>query len=238
MKNIRRGVTVILLFFCALTASGDEVFTISTSYNNLLSNPEHTGMLDRIMTEVFRRINVPMELVYTETDKSVFDVNAGILDGEINRIAGFDKLYPNLVQVPEPNMIMRFVAFARKKIIVDGWESIKDLYIGHVGGWKIIEDNVKSFPHVISTPTEKELFRMLADNRIDVALYSLLTGLSVIKTMQLEDIIALDPPLESRNMYLYVHKKHRQLVEKIAKTLREMKADGSYDRIVSDFNGL
>ncbi|MDZ7760731.1 MAG: hypothetical protein U5L00_10805 [Desulfovermiculus sp.] len=44
----------------------------------------------------------------------------------------------------------------------------------------------------------------------------------------------LEPPLASRNMYLYMHKKHRHLVELLAGALRRMKQDGTYARIVTE----
>ena len=211
-----------------------EVFTISTSYNNLLSNPEQTGMLDRILHEVFLRLGMEMELVFTPTEKSLVDVNAGLLDAEMNRISGMESSFPNLVQVPEPNMTMHFVAFAKKDLPIDGWESLKDYYIGMVRGWKILENNTRDFPHVVRTPTEIELFTMLQKDRLDAALYSLLTGYAVLKDRGITGVQHIEPPLASRDMYLYVHKKHALLAGPIAEVLREMKADGTYQNIVKE----
>jgi len=210
-----------------------ETFTISTSYQNLLSNSEGTGMLDLILNEAFRRIGMKVEFVYTTTGKSLVDVNAGVFDGEINRIAGMETQYPDLRRVPEPNMVMDFVAFATKPFRISGWESIRDLDIGLVRGWKILEDNTKGFPNVVTLPTELELFNMLRKGRIDVALYDLYTGYVVLNELGMKDAVSLDPPLASREMFLYVHKKHDALRDRIAVALREMKADGTWSRIVA-----
>jgi len=51
---------------------------------------------------------------------------------------------------------------------------------------------------------------------------------------ELEDIYHLEPPLASREMYLYLNKKHEHLVEKVAEALRSMKEDGRYDQIVKE----
>jgi polar amino acid transport system substrate-binding protein len=222
----------LLLFPARLTA--EAVFRISTSYNNLLSNPEQTGMLDRLMIEVFRRLDIPMEIVFIPTERSLVDVNAGLLDGEINRIEGMEANYTNLVRVPEPNMTMHFVAFSRRDYRIAGWDSIRDRYIGLVSGWKILESNTDGFPHVVRTPTEIELFTMLAKDRLDIALYSKLTGYATVRALGYDDIRHLEPPLASRHMYLYVHAKHADLVGSIAAALRAMKADGTYDSIVDE----
>jgi len=231
-----------VLFACAilaLTVSGvlgaeEGVFTISTSYKSLLSNPEQTGMLDRLMKEAFRRIGIRAEIVFNPTERSLVDVNAGLADAELNRIEGMERSFPNLVRVPEPNMTMHFVAFARQPLSINGWESLRDLHIGIVRGWKILEKNTEGFPHVTLVPTETELFTMLQKDRIDVALYDKLTGYEQLNERGFTSIRHLEPPLASKEMFLYLNKKHKDLAEAIAKSLRDMKQDGTYDRIVKD----
>ncbi len=131
-------------------------------------------------------------------------------------------------------MVMEFVAFSRRPIEIDGWESLRDLDIGVVRGWKILEDNIAGFPHVTRVPTEVELFNMLRLDRIDVALYSKLTGLAVLQEKQIEGVQALTPALATREMFLYVHAGHESLTEQLASTLRDIKSDGTYVAIVSD----
>jgi polar amino acid transport system substrate-binding protein len=233
---------ILVLCVCAMVAlTGSNIwaaeegtFKISTSYKSLLSNPEQTGMLDRLMKEVFRRIGRHVEIVFTPTERSLVDVNAGLLDAELNRIAGMEKSFPNLVQVPEPNMTMHFVAFAKKPCPIGGWNSLKNLHIGIVRGWKILEDNTQGFPHVILVPTETELFTMLEKDRIDVALYDKLTGYEQLGLRGFTDIRHLEPPLASRDMFLYLNQKHKDLAAPVADALRAMKADGTYDRIVRE----
>jgi len=233
---------ILVLCACAMVAlagssvraAEDGAFTISTSYKSLLSNPEQTGMLDRLMKEAFQRIGLRAEIVFNPTERSLVDVNAGLVDAELNRIEGMEKHFPNLVRVPEPNMIMHFVAFAKKSYPIDGWKSIEPLYIGIVRGWKILEKNTEGFPHVTFAPTETELFNMLQKDRIDVALYAKLTGYEQLNLRGFTEIRHLEPPLASRPMFLYLNKKHADLTGPLADALRAMKADGTYDRIVKE----
>lgn len=212
----------------------EKTCSVSTSYNNLLSNDRQDGMLDRIINEAFRRIGLDCEIVYRQTDQSLFDVNAGLLDGEINRVAGMEGSFPNLVPLHEPNMTMHFVAFAKRDYGIDGWKSIMNLNVGVVRGWKILEQHTEGFPKVVYVPTERELFRMLALGRIDIALYSKLTGYAALKEYGYTDIRHLEPPLASRDMFLYLHKKNRHLVPELDAAIRTMKNDGTYDQIVEE----
>ncbi|MFW6380794.1 MAG: substrate-binding periplasmic protein [Spirochaetota bacterium] len=227
-----RALCVLMLSLTiVVSAPTQEPFTISTSYQNLLSNSDKTGLLDRVFTELFDRLGVEMEIVFSPTARSLVDVNAGIIDAEANRIAGMEAEYPNLRRVPEPNMTMEFVAFAKHEHQIDGWDSIRELDIGIVRGWRILEENTSGFPYVVTVPTEVELFTMLDRGRIDIALYARLTGYSCLAEMDLEGITHLEPPLATRDMYLYVHEKHADLTDDIARVLREMKDDGTYQAI-------
>ncbi len=233
-------ILLISLVYTPALAQTDEdlpVLTVSTSYKSLFSTSEQTGMLDRIVKEAFQRIGIKTEIVFNPTGRSSEDVNEGFADVEINRIEGMEALYPNLIRVPEPNMVMNFVAFAKQDFKIDGWESIKDLYIGIVKGWKILEDNTADFPNVTIVPTETELFTMLEKGRIDIALYCSLDGYEQLILLGLKDIHHLEPPLASRNMYLYLNKKHQELVEPVAQALRDMKEDGTYQKIVQETTG-
>jgi polar amino acid transport system substrate-binding protein len=236
IPDMRSRLFLLVLFALTiiLPAISQEAFTISTSYQNLLSNDRKDGLLDRVIAEAFRRIGMEVEFVYTPTARSLADVNAGLFDAEINRVAGMETQYPDLRRVSEPNMVMDFVAFSTRDIPIDGWESLRDLDIGTVKGWKILETNTEGYPGVVKVPTEIELFRMLSRGRLDVALYDLLTGYAVLDDLGLQNIAHLEPPLASMEMYLYVHRKHEGILPAIAGSLRAMKADGTYDRIVAE----
>jgi polar amino acid transport system substrate-binding protein len=215
-------------------AWSQETFTVSTSYQNLLSNSRGNGILDQLFREAFGRLGIEVEMVFTRTDFSIVDVNAGILDAEANRIAGLDEQFTNLRRVSEPNMTMEFVAFSRRPLEIDGWESIRDLDIGIVAGWKILEDHTRDFPHVVTVPTEAQLFEMLSKDRIDVALYAKLTGYAAIHQMGFTGISHLEPPLAVRPMYLYVHESKEELVDDIARAIRAVKEDGTYEAIFEE----
>ncbi len=149
-----------------------------------------------------------------------------------NRIA--DRSGLTCREAASSNMTMHFVAFSKKPFDIDGWKSIEPLHIGIVRGWKILEDNTRDFPHVTLVPTEIELFTMLEKDRIDVALYSMLTGYEQLNKRRFEGIQHLEPPLASRDMFLYLHKSRADLVQPVAEALRAMKQDGTYERIVTE----
>jgi polar amino acid transport system substrate-binding protein len=242
--------TTFLLLLCTpfsllpLSAlSADKVFIIGSSYTSFLSRPSHDGMLDRIAQEAFRRLGIGVQIQFLPTERSIIATNAGIIDVELNRIEGLERLYPNLVRVPESNMDFNFVAFSKERdLTTSGWSSLNGLRVGFVKGWKIFEEQLKDHPDITYVNSSEQLFRLLEKGYIDVALYGERVGRAQLKTMDITNLKVLSPPLAVRQMYMYVNKAHKDLVPDIAESLQSMKRDGTYDRIVFEseklyFNG-
>ena len=74
------------------------------------------------------------------------------------------------------------------------------------------------------------MFAMLDKGRVDVVLYERWQGLQRAKETGIK-VKVHEPPLASVDMYMYVHKKHAHLAPRLAEALREMKADGTYQKI-------
>lgn len=206
--------------------------TLTVSTNN---TPLDRRALQDLSQEAFRRAGVELRLVNLPSERSLHAANLGEVDGEGLRIAGLTAQYPNLVQVPERYIGISFVAFARDATIRldNGWDSLKPYSVAYIGGWKMFEANASAARVVNKVDKPEQLFRMLDGGRIDLALYTRADGVALVKGMGLSSIAPVAPALKDVDMYLYLNRKHEALVPKIAKALRDMKADGSYNRILS-----
>ena len=58
-------------------------------------------------------------------------------------------------------------------------------------------------------------------------------GIALARGMGLAKVVPLSPALKDVDMFLYLHRRHETLVPRLAQALREMKADGSYQRILA-----
>ena len=97
----------------------------------------------------------------------------------------------------------------------------------------MFEANASNARVVNKVDTPEQMFKMLELGRIDLALYTLADGEAYTRTHGLQSIAALEPALKSVDLYLYLNKKHAALVPKIAATIRDMKADGTYNTILA-----
>ena len=78
---------------------------------------------------------------------------------------------------------------------------------------------------------------MLEMGRLDVATLGYLSGLRVLKELQLLDVVhAIEPPLATRKLHLMLHRRHVALVPRLNAILAELKADGTIERIVESIS--
>jgi polar amino acid transport system substrate-binding protein len=230
---MRTRITILALIglLCGLAiAARAETLTISTN-----NTPLDRQALHDLSKEAFRRIGVDLKLVSLPSERSLHSANLGEVDGEGLRVPGLASQYPNLVQVPERYIGISFVAFARDASIrLDhGWESLKPHRVAFINGWKMFEGNAGGARVVSKVDKAEQMFLMLDGGRVDLALYTRADGVALARSMGLSSIAPLAPALKDVDMFLYLHRKHEALVPKLAQALREMKADGSYNRILA-----
>lgn len=222
------------LFALALPAFGQQP-TLTLSTNN---TPMDRKALDQLSQEAFRRIGVSFKLVSLPSERSLQSANLGEVDGEGLRIAGLGSQYPNLIQVPERFIGISFVAFARDASIRldQGWESLKPYSVAFITGWKMFEANAAGARVINKVDKPEQMFQMLATERVDLVLYTRADGVVLARQLGLSSVVPLAPALRDVDMYLYLNKKHEALVPRLAKALKDMKADGTYQRIMASIN--
>jgi polar amino acid transport system substrate-binding protein len=223
---------VISGLLCVSDGSFAQQMVLTTSMTSPLSKEDQTGFYDQVLIEAFRRVEQRIQITHLPTERSITNANLGISDGEFPRISGLDRLYTNLLRVPEKIIDFEFVAFTwRPDIQLKDWNSCKPYNVAIVRGWKILETNLADARSLVKVKNQKLLFSLLGKHRTDIVVYSRFEGKEMIKQLGLKSIWVLEPPLVTREMFLYLNKKHLQLVPVIAEQLRSMKHDGTYDRI-------
>ena len=225
--------SILLIWILAnLPANASQTLIINSTGKLPLSSPDQTGFLDLVTAEAFRRCDLNLKTIQVPAERGLINVNLGIEDGEMSRIAGLEKIYPNLVRVPETTMDWEFYAFSEQKIdLKDGWSDLENYSVSFINGWKILEENVPAESEITKVKNPEQLFNLLIRKRTQVVIYERWAGLRHIKQPQFKAVRLIEPALSKRKMYMYLHKKHQLLVTKIAKALKSMKRDGTYNKL-------
>lgn len=229
MRSVKVFLFIGLTLLSLLSWGQAKPLVISTN-----NTPIDRKALELISQEAFRRLGVDFKIIITPSERSLQLADQGEIDGEGLRVAGLNHQYPNLVQVPERFISISFVAFSKDALIRldNGWESLKRHRVAFINGWKMFESNAMGAKIVRKVDKPEQLFRMLDAGHIDLALYTRADGIALIQSMGLSSIAPLAPALKDVDMYLYLNKRHADLVPKLANVLRDMKADGTYNKIM------
>lgn len=223
---------VLSILLCHFPVSFAETIVLNTAFGAPVSNNTQTGFADLVVAEAFKRIGYKLETARLPAERALINANLGIDDGDLVRVAGLQKKYPNLIQVPEPVMNINMVLFSKKhpSFVVSGWSSVVSHSLAIISGWKIMEKNFGKLGdkvEIIKTDNAEQSFTLLTKDRVDFIAYSNWSGLGYLKEHNIKDIKLLNPPLASPKFYVYLHKKHKKLVSLLSGSLRKMKKDGT-----------
>ena len=217
-------------------AAQPEVLRLSTAFGPPIFAADGSGFFNMLMSEAAQRIGVAVEVEAAPPERALVNANGGLVDGDGPRIHALRDIgsYPNLLRVPEVLIVVEFTAFSRARpVSAEDWSSLFPYNVGIVRGWKILEQNITEARSLVRAKTARQLFGLLASERIEVAVIDRLSGLAAARELSIIDIAVADRALARRPMYLHMHKRHAGLIEPLGTVLAQMKADGTYARIES-----
>jgi polar amino acid transport system substrate-binding protein len=228
------GFLAIVLLLPIANAAEPPVLVLNDTNEPPYTTPDRTGFLDVIAGEAFRRAGVGLRLVKLPPERGLINANDGVEDGDLTRIAGLEKQYPNLVRVNEKLVDWVFTAFSKDASITPNWPALRQRAVGHIKGWKIYEQALAGAERVTTADDAEQLFRLLDLGRIEVALYERSLGALLIRQQDIKGVQPLTPPLATRDMFIYLHKRHAALAPRVAEALRAMKREGYYQRVYDE----
>ena len=218
-------------FLIATHALAGKPFIMNSGANNPLFSTNNSGFYNHLSDEIFKRMGMEVRNIKLPSQRALLNLNNGIDDGNIARIKGLEKKFSNLVRVPEKIIDFEFMAYAHTPgITISSWKNLKSYTVGIMTGWKIYEKNVTQYKKLTKVKNPKLLFTLLGNKRADIVLFDRWMGLWWAKKLGVQfDLI--EPPITKKEMFIYLHKKHKDLIPDISKTINTIKADGTYQKI-------
>ncbi len=196
----------------------------------------HGRWLSLIYTEVFRRLGYELHYDGYPSLRASRMSDAGIVDGEINRVTSYQDTHPNMIRVNESHFPTTLAAYAVKPgIALDGWNSIKrtDYTVGYRRGTKIVELGLKSVVkpgQLFSLTTTDQGLKMLIIGRIDIYVDvqdTVTEILGRLDTSNFDSTSVYTAGIMSKShLHVYMHRKNAALVPKIDLVLKTMKKEG------------
>lgn len=232
MKKYMIRSLLCLVFVCrCLPVSAQDALVLAAVEGTYGIMPE----ISEVLSQAYQQLGIQITINPYPGLRGIHYSNSGIIDGEAFRIAGIDKEFSNLIRVEVSLMTNSHYLFVKSgnEFVVEGWDSIpKNYLIGFQRGVKVIESATED--HQIKTEsvsTATQLLQKLNIGRNDAIILPALAAAQNIQQLGLKDIVKLEPPISSHNLYHYLHRKHAALVPKITAVLKAMEANGDIQKI-------
>jgi len=207
------------------------------------------GVFKDLMVEIFKRMDIPLEYQLYPWKRSQKYVQDGKADGMVTVVTKkrleftiptdplinmYEKIFtrkdnPRIKEIMNITDISQFKGFKVLEYIGAGWaeEHFKDL-------------------DMVWVPKQTNALIMLANKRGDIYVTSEFIGISNIKDLikanpkyanNLKKLVATKTPLTTLEFSLLIQKdsKFVDIIPKFNETLKEMKKDGTYDKIVNKY---
>ena len=142
----------------------------------------------KILTEAYQRIGIELTYVAFPAGRSIKMSNAGKVDGELHRIAGVDKKFVNLIQIPEMIQEVLYAAFSKDPSLkIKIWQDLSSYRLavrrGIIDVKQLTEGMDVTFGH-----SDLALFKMLNNSRVDIVVATTTSGLMALKSIDLKNI--------------------------------------------------
>ena len=232
----------LLLLIHGIVTSTSAVGQSSTSLLRLsnatlppVTTSDRDGYLDKLYEEWFERAGLQVQLFNTPAARGLENANSGIVSGDAARIDIDNSLYPNLLRVPEPVIEVIFSGlYTDPEVNVRSQADYRKYRVGYVRGWRIAERLFEGEANAIAVRTSDNLLDMLAVDRLEIAFMTVAPARELARKKKMKFLNRTDFVIR-KNLYLHLHSSHGDKVPRMTEILREMKSDGSYDRIMSGY---
>ncbi len=189
-------------------------------------NTVDTVISEVIVRKAYARLGYQVEVTRYPAERALRLADSGRADGDVQRIDGLGKQYPNLIQLYPPINYFEANAFAANlDIHIDDWNSLRPHRIGLIRGIKFAELNTQGMDREL-VGDYPALFRMLRNKRFDVALSPRLNGIYQLKRLNISGIKTIEPPIARFDLYHYVHRRLVNLAPNLEAVFRDMHDSG------------
>lgn len=213
------------------------------------------GIFNDIMTELFSRLKIPLEKSVYPWKRAQKLVREGKADGMITVYTKerqeFTKASDIVWEIGETIFFRRDNPNACKLLRISSFEDLKDLTLVDTqgSGWTGENYQAHGIKNVIWVPSIDSAFNMLAKGRADAFIMFNLDGYNLLLRKRAEksplsegfkNIVAITPTFATLPFRLLIRKDSPFVnrIPEINRILREMRADGTYERIRQKYAGL
>lgn len=232
--------SVVVLLVCVLAGVGfSESNTKEITLATTMKNAKSAQMLYHVLIyrEAGKRLGININVKGYPSKRATYLGDTGEVDGQSGRVYAYNAKHPDLLRVEESLNSIKFSAFAYdQNIKLNGWESLKNkgFRVDYRRGTRLCTLRLPGVVKEgnISPVNEIKLsFRKMINGRSDVFI-----GVEIFILEELEKNefkssgIHKVGVMEEITVHGFLHKKHKDLVQRLSDVLTEMKKEGLMEK--------
>lgn len=193
-----------------------------------------TVLCTRILSLAYLDLGITIQVVEAPTRRSLKMANAGLVDGELFRIAGMEDHYHNLIPVPYPLFEGRLLAITLDPTL-NHWDPalLENKVIGLRRGILVAERATLGM-NTVMVNDFGQMLNLLQMGRIDVGIVSQVGGIMPLTEEQRASVMILNEPILDFQIYHYLHVKHRDKAPALAAAIKRLTDSGVTQEILED----
>ncbi len=234
MKYLKMCLAILFVMLLINTSFAIPVYADDLSNDITFSGSENGSIyVDRILYYAFKKLGYKFSIVLQDMASAAVTADSGMIDGLLLSSGGLEEKYPNLVLVNEPLSKAYYTAWTNKgsPLTITSWKDCSGKKIGVISSSPYIE---RHLPGDIHSKTRyavlNDLIEALNKHEIDVAIITQFDEKVLTTPMGVTNHGAFD----TSPTYTYLHKKNIKMLPALEKTLREMKSDGTIQKILNN----
>lgn len=212
-------------------------FTNAEEYHFVSINELIEQEIGRIvLPQVYESLGIDITIIPLPGKRAQYEATSGRSDGEIMRIFTYGLENPTTHRVPTPYYYLETMAFIKKGsgVKIRNKSDLSKYAIAKVRGVKHTNKITEGLTNISNLNTTKQVMRFVEKGRADVALTNTVDGLMALKQLGINNIIPIEKPLATLDLFHYIHEDHKDLIPRIDAKLKKMKASGELTRMIKE----
>lgn len=236
MANLIKVIVMPLMAWLSIMMASAETTSnvMYFGFNGALDTP-HGKFLTLIYTEAFKRLGYTFTVETFPAKRASMLSDNGSVDGELSRVYQYQETHPNVIRVDTPHWKSGFLGVSLKpEIKLSGWNALKntDYRINYLRGTQGVETNLSK----VVGPLQIELvdsetagLRKVLLGRADLYIDTERVIVNALGSDEFKESgLRVAGIMEEFTGHAYLHKRHKELVPKLAAILADMKKEGLF----------
>jgi ABC-type amino acid transport substrate-binding protein len=188
-----------------------------------------------VLPQIYKNIGINIIVTPLPAQRAQVVANTGEKDGEIMRIWSYGNENTQTIRVPTPYYYLETMPFSleSRQLNITNKEDLKNYKIAKVRGVKHTNNITAGMNDVYEMNSTKNMFKMLLNGMVDVALTNTLDGKLTLERLGYKNLEYSNEPLAILPLYHYIHRKHKRLVPLINREILRLRKNGELKEMIN-----